>query len=219
MKITIDEKIKCKCKNIQIASIEAYVNVKEDNEQLWDVINKKVKDIQDNIDIKSISTIKNILESRLAYKSFGKDPSRYRLSSEALYRRIVRGLGLYRVNNVVDVNNLISLNSAYSVGTYDLDKINGNIHFTIGDEGESYHGIGKGELNISNLPVFYDDRGKFGSTTSDSIRAMITKDTKHILMNIISFNGDEELDNYMNEACEYLEKYADGKILCKEINK
>lgn len=219
MKVIIDEKIKLKCKNIQIASIEAYINVKEDNEQLWSIIDKKVEDIQDNIDIRSISAIKNISESRLAYKSFGKDPSRYRLSSEALYRRIVRGLGLYRVNNVVDINNLVSLNSAYSVGTYDLDKISGNIHFTIADEGEYYFGIGKGELNISNLPVFYDDKGKFGSTTSDSIRAMITKDTKHILMNIISFNGDKELDNYMNEACEYLEKYADGKILCKEINK
>ena len=74
-------------------------------------------------------------------------------------------------------------------------------------------------FSVNNLPVFYDDKGKFGSTTSDSIRAMITKDTKHILMNTISFNGDKELDNYMNKACEYLEKYADGKILCKEISK
>lgn len=219
MKIIIDEKINKKCNNIAIASIEAYVIVKENNEQLWKIIDEKVKDIEANIDVKSINTIKNIEKSRLAYKSFGKDPSRYRLSSEALYRRVVRGIGLYKVNNVVDINNLISLNSAYSVGTYDLDKISGNIHFTIADEGESYLGIGKGELNISNLPVFYDDKGKFGSTTSDSIRAMITTDTKHILMNIISFDGDEELDKYMNEACEYLEKYADGKILCKEINK
>ena len=48
---------------------------------------------------------------------------------------------------------------------------------------------------------------------------MITNDSKHILMNIISFNGDSELDKYMNKACEYLEKYAEGKILCKEISK
>ena len=48
---------------------------------------------------------------------------------------------------------------------------------------------------------------------------MITTDAKHILMNIISFNGDDELAKYMDEACEYLEKYADGKIICKEINK
>ena len=219
MKIIIDDKINEKCNKVAIGSIEAYVSVTEDNEELWKIIDEKVKEIENNVPVKSITTIKNIADSRVAYKAFGKDPSRYRLSSEALYRRIARGIGLYNVNNVVDINNLISLNSAYSMGTYDLDKISGEIHFTIADEGETYTGIGKGELNIAHLPVFYDDKGKFGSTTSDSVRAMITTDTRHILMNIISFNGDEELDKYMDEACEYLEKYADGKILCKEINK
>lgn len=219
MKIIIDDKINEKCNKVAIGSIEAYVSVTENNEELWKIIDEKAKEIENNIPVKSITTIKNIANSRVAYKAFGKDPSRYRLSSEALYRRIARGIGLYNVNNVVDINNLISLNSAYSIGTYDLDKISGEIHFTIADEGETYTGIGKGELNIAHLPVFYDDKGKFGSTTSDSVRAMITTDTRHILMNIISFNGDEELDKYMDEACEYLEKYADGKILCKEINK
>lgn len=219
MKIIIDNNINSKCNKIAIASIEAYVNVVESNDKLWSIIEQKSKEIEGNVPVKLIGEIKNIADSRMAYKAFGKDPSRYRLSSEALYRRIARGLGLYKVNSVVDINNLVSLNSAYSVGTYDLDKISGDIHFTIADEGETYLGIGRGELNISNLPVFYDDKGKFGSTTSDSVRAMITPDTNHILMNIISFNGDEELGKYMNEACDYLEKYANGKILCKEISK
>lgn len=219
MKIIIDDKINEKCDKVAIGSIEAEVTVKEENEELWNFIDEKAKEIQEKVPVKQISKIKNISDSRSAYKTFGKDPSRYRLSSEALYRRIAKGLGLYRVNNVVDINNLISLQSAYSVGTYDLDKVKGDIHFTIADEGETYIGIGKGDLNIANLPVFYDDEGKFGSTTSDSVRAMITTDAKHILMNIISFNGDDELEKYMNEACELLEKYANGKILCKEINK
>lgn len=219
MKVIIDDKINDKCNKVAIGSIEAQVTVKEENEELWEFIDKKAKEIQEKVPVKQISKIKNISDSREAYKSFGKDPSRYRLSSEALYRRITRGLGLYRVNNVVDINNLVSLQSAYSVGTYDLDKVKGDIHFTIADEGETYVGIGKGDLNISNLPVFYDDEGKFGSTTSDSVRAMITIDTKHILMNIISFNGDDELEKYIDEACELLEKYANGKILSKEINK
>lgn len=219
MKIIIDDKINEKCSQVAIGSIEVYIKVSEENEELWKLISEKASEIEKNIPVKQITTIKNIADSRSAYKSFGKDPSRYRLSSEALYRRIARGLGLYKVNNVVDINNLISLESAYSVGTYDLDKLSGEIHFTIADEGETYEGIGKGEINISHLPVFYDEKGKFGSTTSDSVRAMITTDAKHILMNIISFNGDSELDKYMNKACEYLEKYAEGKILCKEISK
>lgn len=219
MKIFIDDKIHEKCDNIAIGSIEAYVNVSDDNEKLWEVINEKVKEVEENIEVKDICNLPSISDSRIAYKKFGKDPSRYRLSSEALYRRIARGLGLYKVNNIVDINNLISLESAYSVGTYDLDKVKGDIHFTVANEGECYVGIGKGELNISNLPVFYDDIDKFGSTTSDCVRAMITKDSKHILMNIISFNGDEKLEKYINLGCELLEKFADAKILSKEINK
>ena len=218
MKIIIDDKIYEKCKSIAIGSIEAEVKVCENNELLWELIDEKTKDIELNVPIKSITTIKNISDSRAVYKSLGKDPSRYRLSSEALYRRIARGMGLYRVNNVVDINNFISLNSAYSVGTYDLDKLNGEIHFTVASEGETYEGIGKGNINISNLPVFYDDNGKFGSTTSDCVRAMITSDAKHILMNIISFNGDDELVKYMDEASELLEKFAFGKTVSTEIN-
>ena len=60
-----------------------------------------------------VNEIPNIKESRAAYKAFGKDPSRYRVSSEALIRRIGQGKGLYEVNTVVDVNNLISIESGF----------------------------------------------------------------------------------------------------------
>ncbi len=46
----------------------------------------------------------------------------------------VKGMNLYKVNNVVDINNLISLESFYSVGTYDLIKLGKEIIFTVGEE-------------------------------------------------------------------------------------
>ena len=96
MKIIIDNKINEKCSQVAIGSIEAYIKVSEENEELWKLISEKASEIEKNIPVKQITTIKNIADSRNAYKSFGKDPSRYRLSSEALYRRIARGLGLYK---------------------------------------------------------------------------------------------------------------------------
>ena len=77
-------------------------------------------------------------ESRAAYKAFGKDPSRYRVSSEALIRRIGQGKGLYEVNTVVDVNNLISIESGFSVGSYDVSQISEELVFRIGQKGETY---------------------------------------------------------------------------------
>lgn len=217
MRLKVDTKLKGKCQDICIGSIEANVKVSNSSSELLQLIESECKRIENTYDTKDVSSIENINDSRLAYRSIGKDPTRYRLSSEALFRRVSKGDGLYIINNIVDINNLISLKSAYSVGTYDLDKIVGQINFTVGGEGESYKGIGKGSVNIENLPVFEDEEGKFGSTTSDSTRAMINDDSVHILMNIISFNGNKELNSYMDIAEKLLVDYAEATIIDKKI--
>ena len=62
-------------------------------------------------------------------------------SVEALLRRIRRGDELYHINSVVDVNNLISVKSGLSVGSYDLEKIHGAITLRKAVQGEGYTGI------------------------------------------------------------------------------
>lgn len=203
--------------DIHIASIEAKVKTKESDKELLELINKKCEDIKETIQFDEVIKLSNILSSRNAYKKLGKDPSRYRLSSESLVKRVVKGNGLYYVNNIVDINNLISLHTCYSVGTYDLDKINGSITFTVGKENERYEGIGRGSINLENLPVFEDRDGKFGSSTSDSVRAMINDDTTHILMNIIAFEEDKYLEEYMLYAKQLLEKYAQATIIDTKV--
>ena len=217
--IKIDDILKYKCESVSIGSIEAIIEVGDGNEELWKEINLKCNEIRNIYKQGDIVSIKNIADSRQAYKKLGKDPSRYRLSSEALLKRIVKGNDLYKVNNIVDINNLVSLYSCCSVGSYDVNNIDECINFTFGAPGEKYNGIGKGDVNLENLPVFEDSRGKFGSTTSDSTRAMITKDTKHIIMNIISFNGDEDLDMYINYASSLLKNYANADILSTNVFK
>lgn len=75
-----------------------------------------------DIDGKEWNGILGIKGSRTAYKAFGRNPSRYRVSSEALISRIRRGDELYHINSVEDVNNLVSVKSGLSVGSYDLEK-------------------------------------------------------------------------------------------------
>lgn len=216
--INIDKKLSDKV-NVHIASIEAKVKTKESDKELLELINKKCEEIKENIKFDEVIKLKNILSSRNAYKKLSKDPSRYRLSSESLVKRVVKGNDLYIVNNIVDINNLISLHTCYSVGTYDLDKVKGSITFTVGEENERYDGIGRGSINLENLPVFEDEDGKFGSTTSDSIKSMITNDTTHILMNIIAFEEDENLERYIEYSKKLLERFADATIIDTKITK
>lgn len=211
IEISISQALKQLYSKIVLGCLEAKVEVSSSGKELCEQIDNTSIKIAKEVSIKTINQLPNLKESREAYKLFGKDPSRYRLSSESLIRRIVQGKEIYKTNNIVDINNLISITSLYSVGSYDLDKLESPVVFTLGKTGDFYKGIGKGVINVENLPVFSDRTGNFGSPTSDSERAMITVETNRILMSIFSFSGKNDLDKYLNYARELLEKYAKGK--------
>lgn len=215
--IKIDKKLLEVCPNLQLGCINYSVDVVKGSEELWKEIDKQISDITKNMSMEDVYKEKNIEDSRMLYKSIGKDPHRYRVSSEALIRRIVQGKGLYKINNVVDANNLISIKSKLSVGSYDIDKLGENLTFRIGKKGESYKGIGKDIVNTENLPVFSDEFGAYGSPTSDSEKAMITNDTKNVLTVLIAFSDNANLETHLNEATRILENYVEAKNISTHI--
>ena len=150
-----------------------------------------------------------IAAARKAYKAFGKDPSRYRLAAESLHRRVVKGNTLYRISNLVDLGNVISVMERRSVAVLDADKIEGDILVRLGKTSDHYEGIGRGELDISNVPLYEDNVGPFGSTTSDTPRTMITENTHHVLLFIISFD-EGGLDDGAIYTQKLYERYADA---------
>jgi len=128
---------------------------------------------------------------RAAFKAIGKDPSRYRPSSEALTRRILSGKGLYSVNNVVDCGNLVSLMTGVPVGCYDAAWLKGDeITLRVGQPGETYEGVGRGEINLACLPVLADSDGAFGTPFSDSARTAIGEHTTDLKFVLYGLNID-----------------------------
>ncbi len=210
-KIEISEEIKLKIPQLVLGCIECDVILDEENQELWDEIGKVCKIISNDHGLGDISSHPAIAASRKAYKLCGKDPARYRLSSEALMRRVVKGLDLYRINNVVDLVNLVSLKTGMSIGGFDSEQIRGEVIFGIGTANEPYEAIGRGELNIEFLPVFRDAVSAFGSPTSDSVRTCVTNKTKRFLMVIIGFSGESATVAAMELAVEFLQKYAGAK--------
>lgn len=207
--LRIDEEMKKLWPATRVGCLQYRVKVEKKNEELWKYLKKDIfRKTKDEIFDYGVNEIPNIKESRAAYKAFGKDPSRYRVSSEALIRRIGQGKGLYEVNTVVDVNNLISIESGFSAGSYDVEKLGDRLVFRIGKKGETYQGIGKDEVNIEALPVLSDEDGAIGSSTSDSRRAMITEDAREVLTLIYSFSDNQDLEKAMESGKKYLEAYA-----------
>lgn len=211
--IEITRELKQSCLSIRLGIIQSDIQYQEENNLLWQEIDKLVHQIRDSISQEQIASLPVIRYTRQAYRSLGKEPARYRCSAEALLRRIVKGKDLYRINHVVDLINYISLLFHFSIGCYDLDKIKMPVMFDIGYSEEMYYAIGKGKMNIEKLPVFRDQMGPFGSPTSDSERTMITEKTSKIMIAIIDFNGRGPLEEALEKTGMCLEKYVGaGKL-------
>lgn len=206
--IAISQAIKNKLPDLTLGCIECDVVISEENSELWREIEAVSGTIGHSGELAEVGSNPAIRASRMAYRRCGKDPSRYRLSSEALMRRVIKGHQLYRVNNVVDLVNLISLKSGMSIGGYDVDKISGSVIFDLGKRNEPYEAIGRGELNIASLPVFRDSVSPFGSPTSDSVRTSVTGNTKRFLMVIIGFSGEICTTETIELSLSLLKKYA-----------
>ena len=208
--VKIDKKLYEVYSDIRLGLLRFNAEVKESDNGFWEYMNNLVQpQIKNEIDGKEWNNIPGVKGSRAAYKAFGRNPGRYRVSSEALLRRVRRGDDLYRINSVVDVNNLISIESGLSVGSYDLAHIQGTITLRKAEKGEGYTGIGKEFLDMENMLALADDEGIFGSSMSDSTRAMVTEQTKDVLVVIYCFENNIDLPALMEKAQADFQKFAD----------
>jgi DNA/RNA-binding domain of Phe-tRNA-synthetase-like protein len=207
LSLTISPDLKAKVPTVAVGWITATVRNTQHDADLWQEIEAIASRFR-GVNMDEARKFPPIKALRDAYRALGNDPTRYRGSNEALVRRISQGKELYRVNTVVEINNLISLETLHSAGTFDFDRVQPPIIFRVGRQGETYSGIGRGEIKIEGLPVFADQLGPFGSTTSDSERTMVRLETTKILMVVISFLGSEGMDGVVQRPAGLLAKYA-----------
>ena len=215
--IRCSEEIKRVCPEFKGMALEVTVTNTPYNESLWKEIERFSVEYRAKYTVDSIKEMSAIQATRTAYKRCGKDPSRYRPSGEALCRRLLRGLELYKVDTVVDLINLVSIASGYSIGGFDMDKFEGDtLTLGIGRAGEPYEGIGRGELNIEGMPVYRDAVGGVGTPTSDNERTKLSLGTTHLLAIVNGYDGDithlQETIDYMKAL---LEEYAEGQDFVK----
>jgi len=206
--VTIDDALKKKCARAALGCVTAEVQAQDTPPGLSEELKSREEEILRLPEPRAVLESPPVLTTRAAYKALGKDPARYRGSAEALLRRVIANKGLPRINAVVDVINLVSVESRLPVGLYDLSAVSGDIAFRAGRAGETYKGIGKYDLNLEDLPLFADALGPHGSTTSDSERTMVTASTKSIVALIVSFGGAADLPRWTQRMRELLTLYA-----------
>ncbi|MBF4694467.1 B3/B4 domain-containing protein [Fusibacter ferrireducens] len=219
MDIKIDSDLKAILPEIRLGVLVCDVVVTESSELLRLEMHSEFQTFRDKVTTADISKLANVFKARSCYRALGKDPTKYRVSSEKLMRRITRGEGVDFINNIVDLSNLVSVKSMNSVGTYDYDQIKGSVLFTRGRSGETYLNIGGQEMNLENLLILKDTQKPFGSTTADSKRTSVNETTQKIVMNIISLDASDPLEDHLDYAEQLLIQYGASQRIEKRIVK
>ncbi len=210
--IEVSKEVRDVCPQFIGAALSTQITNTEYSPALWQEIARFEKEYRQTYTTDSLKEHPAILATRQIYKRCGKDPSRYRPSSEALIRRMLKGHELYQINTAVDLINLASIRFGYSIGGFDADKIQGNqLILGIGKAEEPYEGIGRGPLNIEGLPVYRDREGGIGTPTSDHERTKLSTTTENILALVNGYDGNKEqvlaCAQFMQEL---FQKYTDA---------
>ena len=220
MNIYIEKETKELIPDVILGVIKYSADIEKSSDELLEYFNKTTDEIGQNNETKDIALMPHIKPTRSAYKALGKDPHAYRGAAEQMLRRIILKKGLYFVNNAVDVNNIISVKSGYSIGSYDMAQIEGDVVFKKAPEGTHYKGIGKDtyEYNVEFLPALFDDLGCFGNPSSDSQRTMLRNGNRDVLFVFYAFDGEDGLEYWMDETENLLSRYCKNyKTIEKKI--
>lgn len=193
VEIIVEDKIETVCPSFVGACVEADVENSAYSEELWKLIDEQCEKFRQTLTTDTLKDISAIAATRRVYKACGKDPSRYRPSSEGLIRRVLQGKQLYQIDTLVDLINLASITYGYSIGGFDAGKFSGDtLSLGVGREGEPYEGIGRGMLNIAGLPVYRDAIGGVGTPTSDNERTKMGLATRRLVALVNGYDGNEE---------------------------
>ena len=113
---------------------------------------------------------------RRLFKAAGTDPSRYRPSSEALLRRLLKGEELPAIHPLVDLNNQLSIelrvpSCVMRDGSFDFP-----VTLRAGGPGETLDSM-RGPLDLAGKPLLADAAGPFGTPITDAHRVKVLPET------------------------------------------
>jgi DNA/RNA-binding domain of Phe-tRNA-synthetase-like protein len=137
MKFKIDPKIFEKFTGVEIGIIIAKdLDNNGSVPEIEKATRAEEKRIREQFESETLSQDPHINIWRQAYSLFGGKPKENKSSIENLYKLILKGGELRRINKLVDVYNYISLKYMLPVGGEDIDKMKGDVTLTFASENE-----------------------------------------------------------------------------------
>jgi DNA/RNA-binding domain of Phe-tRNA-synthetase-like protein len=127
-------------------------------------------------DLKTLAKDPAVAGLRRLFKDAGTDPSRYRPASEALLRRLLKGVDLPEISPLVDFNNCLSVELAVPCCVMAEGTFEGPFVWRAGKNGESYDSL-KGPFKLEGRPLLCDAAGPLDTPITGNVRVKVTDET------------------------------------------
>lgn len=127
-------------------------------------------------ELSSLASDPTVSALRRLFKAAGCDPSRYRPSSEALLRRLLKGGEIPAIHPLVDLNNCLSAELAVPCCVMSEGTFQPPLVWRVGQHGEHYESL-RGPFNLENKPLLVDNQGPLDAPITGSQRVKVTRAT------------------------------------------
>jgi DNA/RNA-binding domain of Phe-tRNA-synthetase-like protein len=155
---------------------------------------------------------------RVLHEKVGRSNNKYIASPESLLNLLLSKDRFPKINQIVDIYNLISIKYKLALGAHNLDKIIGGVTLKLTRGTENFVPLGKAEPEAI-LP------GEYAYTNENNEivcrlevlqcdQTKVTQDTKNLFL-IIQGNpntSSEYVDSARQEVCDLLVKYCGGQV-------
>ena len=145
--------------------------------QLAALRSEVVRKIWARLTMESLAGHPTVNALRKLFRAAGCDPTRYRPSSEALLRRVLKGEELPALHPLVDINNCLSADLAVPCCVMREGTFTPPLVFRAGREGESYESL-RGPFNPAGKPLLTDALGALDAPITGNERVKIVPETE-----------------------------------------
>ncbi len=152
-----------------------YVSGFED--PLADLRAETVQDARARLTLDTLAADPTVSALRKLFRAVGCDPTRYRPSSEALLRRVLKGDDLPALHPLVDINNCLSLELAVPCCVMEEGTFTPPLVLRAGTDSDTYESL-RGPFNAAGKPLLADAVGPLDAPITGNERVKITAETE-----------------------------------------
>lgn len=175
------------------------------------------KETQDKWEVEKLRDDPEFRAYRDFFWKLNIDPTKNRPAAEALIRRVLRDKPIPMINTWVDAYNLVSINSAIPIASFDADLLEGTPWMREAKSGEEFLGIAMDKpvtLSGGEAVIQDDERLIAIYPYRDADYSKVTPNTKNVFMLMCGAPGitKEKLNKAALEAKTVLTRFCGGTV-------